>query len=227
MDATRSVLDTEPPIIQLVGSADIKLFQGEFYEDPGVTVSDNLDTNVGITVSGEVLNQISSDYIITYDATDQAGNAANQVTRKVRVRPLSLNYSKFYGANGSVENIVAVPDNSGDYYVSGNFTIYNSLVANGIVRVNNDGTVDTTFNTGDGFNGQVRSLKVSANNDIYAVGDNAAMLHYDGNQWSPIQSPKEEYLTKVKGLGPDQVYAVGENGTVLKYDGKEWSDMSI
>jgi uncharacterized delta-60 repeat protein len=171
LDATRSVLDTEPPIIQLVGSADIKLFQGEFYEDPGVTVSDNLDTNVGITVSGEVLNQISSDYIITYDATDQAGNAANQVTRKVRVRPLSLNYSKFYGANGSVENIVAVPDNSGDYYVSGNFTIYNSLVANGIVRVNNDGTVDTTFNTGDGFNGQVRSLKVSANNDIYAVGD--------------------------------------------------------
>jgi len=53
------------------------------------------------------------------------------------------------------------------------------------------------------------------------------MLHYDGNKWSPIQSPKEEYLTKVKGLGPDQVYAVGENGTVLKYDGKEWSDMSI
>ena len=171
LDATLSVLDTEPPIIQLIGHADIKSFQGEFYEDPGVTVSDNLDTNIEIVVSGKVLNQISGDYIITYDATDLAGNEAAQVTRKVRVSPLSLNFSKFYGANGSVENIVAVKDGSGDYYVSGYFTIYNSVVVNGIVRVNNDGTIDTTFNAGDGFNGRVSSLIVSENNDIYAVGD--------------------------------------------------------
>ena len=58
------------------------------------------------------------------------------------------------------------------------------------------------------------------------VGDNAAMLHYDGKKWSPIEPLKDEYFTKVKGLGPDQVYVVGENGTVIKYNGKEWSDMS-
>ena len=63
--------------------------------------------------------------------------------------------------------------------------------------------------------------------DIYTVGDNAAMLHYDGKKWSPIEPIKDEYFTKVKGLGPNQVYVAGENGTVIKYDGKEWSDMSL
>ena len=53
------------------------------------------------------------------------------------------------------------------------------------------------------------------------------MLHYNGKKWSPIESLKDEYYTKVKGLGPDQVYVAGENGTVIKYNGKEWSDMSL
>jgi hypothetical protein len=53
------------------------------------------------------------------------------------------------------------------------------------------------------------------------------MIHYDGEKWAPIQPIKEEYFTKVKGLGPDQVYVAGENGTVIHYDGKEWKDMSL
>ena len=71
------------------------------------------------------------------------------------------------------------------------------------------------------------SIWGTADNNIYVVGDNSAMLHYDGDKWSPIQPIKEEYFTKVKGLGPDQLYVAGENGTVLKFDGKQWSDMSI
>jgi photosystem II stability/assembly factor-like uncharacterized protein len=71
------------------------------------------------------------------------------------------------------------------------------------------------------------SIWGTSDKNIFVVGDNSVMLHYDGNKWSPMQSPKDEYLTKVKGLGPEQVYAVGENGTVIKYDGKKWSDMSI
>ena len=53
------------------------------------------------------------------------------------------------------------------------------------------------------------------------------MLHYDGKAWSNIDPIKEEYYTKVKGLGEDSIYVVGENGTVLRNDGKQWHDMSL
>jgi photosystem II stability/assembly factor-like uncharacterized protein len=67
----------------------------------------------------------------------------------------------------------------------------------------------------------------TADDHIFAVGDNATILHYDGKQWTPMESGNDNYLTKVQGLGPDQVYACGENGTVLRYDGKQWNDLSI
>jgi photosystem II stability/assembly factor-like uncharacterized protein len=59
------------------------------------------------------------------------------------------------------------------------------------------------------------------------VGDNSILLHYDGKAWSRIEPLKEEYFTKVKGLGKDCVYVAGENGTVLRFDGTEWHDMSL
>ena len=42
-----------------------------------------------------------------------------------------------------------------------------------------------------------------------------------------MAAPRDDYLTKVRGLGPKQVYAVGDNGAVLRYDGQAWADMSL
>ncbi|UCD12690.1 MAG: hypothetical protein JSU88_06350, partial [Nitrospinaceae bacterium] len=67
----------------------------------------------------------------------------------------------------------------------------------------------------------------TGDDNIYAVGDNAVILHYDGRAWSPMTAPREDYLTKVRGLGPKQIYAVGDNGAVLRYDGESWIDMSL
>ena len=67
----------------------------------------------------------------------------------------------------------------------------------------------------------------TADDNIFAVGDNAVILHYDGKSWSPMSSPRDDYFTKVRGLGPDRVYAVGDNGAVIRYDGKQWTDLSL
>ena len=53
------------------------------------------------------------------------------------------------------------------------------------------------------------------------------MLHYDGEAWSKVNPIKEEYFTKVKGLGEENIYVAGENGTVLRFDGTKWHDMSL
>ena len=67
----------------------------------------------------------------------------------------------------------------------------------------------------------------TSNDNIFVVGDNSSILHFDGNAWSKINPIKEEYFTKVKGLGENCVYVAGENGTVLRYDGTNWNDMSL
>jgi UDP-2,3-diacylglucosamine pyrophosphatase LpxH len=71
------------------------------------------------------------------------------------------------------------------------------------------------------------SIWGTSDDNIFVVGDNSSILHFDGKAWSKINPIKEEYFTKVKGLGKDCVYVAGENGTVLRYDGTCWNDMSL
>jgi hypothetical protein len=53
----------------------------------------------------------------------------------------------------------------------GYFTTFNGITVNRVVRLNPDGSRDTTFNTGTGFNAQVRAV-VSDGNGGYFMGGN-------------------------------------------------------
>ena len=75
--------DTTAPVITLNGSASVQVNQGEVYEELGATARDNVDGTVDVSVTGEVGAEPGV-YIITYTATDSAGNT-NQVTRQVTV----------------------------------------------------------------------------------------------------------------------------------------------
>jgi uncharacterized protein (TIGR02145 family) len=81
------VLDTQPPIITILGANPISVNQGDTYSDPGATATDNVDGNLAssIVVSGTVDTNSSGNYNINYNVTDSAGNAANQATRTVVV----------------------------------------------------------------------------------------------------------------------------------------------
>jgi uncharacterized delta-60 repeat protein/uncharacterized repeat protein (TIGR01451 family) len=72
------------------------------------------------------------------------------------------------GANGQVFAIAVQPD--GKTIVGGDFTVMAGSAASHIVRLNTDGTVDTTFNTGTGPNDSVRALAVQADGRILLGG---------------------------------------------------------
>jgi uncharacterized delta-60 repeat protein len=56
-------------------------------------------------------------------------------------------------------------------YVGGNFTSYNGTTANGIIRINTDGSVDTTFNSGgSGFNSVVNKIAIQTDGKIICAG---------------------------------------------------------
>jgi len=66
----------------------------------------------------------------------------------------------------------------------------------------------------------------SAATDMFAVGTDGTIIHFDGELWRPMQSGVEAYLYGVWGTSANDVFAVGENGTILHYDGAHWTQMA-
>jgi uncharacterized delta-60 repeat protein len=61
-------------------------------------------------------------------------------------------------------------DPNGKVYAGGNFTAYNDVSQNFLIRLNPDGTKDETFDIGTGFNNIVSSIVLDPNNNIYVGG---------------------------------------------------------
>ena len=60
-------------------------------------------------------------------------------------------------------------------------------------------------------------------NDIFVGGAEGILLHYDGSQWSPMETGGRWTFKDIWGSAPDNVYAVVTDGRILHYDGKAWS----
>ena len=73
------------PVITLNGAATVNHEQGTSYTDAGATATDTVDGTLTVTVSGVVDSTIAGSYILTYTASDSAGNSAVAVSRTVIV----------------------------------------------------------------------------------------------------------------------------------------------
>ena len=73
--------------------------------------------------------------------------------------------------------------------------------------------------------GNLKDVWGNSASDIYAVGDEGTILHYDGNDedvWMPLEFEVNLRLESVWASGAGQVWAVGWNGTFLRYGGQAW-----
>ena len=83
---TSATVDTTAPVITLLGNSPAQLSIGDSFIDPGATVSDNVDQNLSIAISGDTIDtRQNATYTIRYNAVDNAGNAAAEVVRSVVV----------------------------------------------------------------------------------------------------------------------------------------------
>ncbi|ACY17786.1 DUF4215 domain-containing protein [Haliangium ochraceum] len=61
---------------------------------------------------------------------------------------------------------------------------------------------------------------------LFAAGDSAAILRYDGRTWRdealPAELPDDARIAALWGSSPRDVYAVGGAGLILHYDGERW-----
>ena len=72
----------------------------------------------------------------------------------------------------------------------------------------------------------VNDVWASSSNDVFVVGNQGTITHFDGISWTPMESGVTRDLKAVWGSGPDSVYAVGDQGTILHYNGEVWEDQT-
>ena len=76
--------DSIPPVITILGNNPESITLNQTYTDAGATASDNIDDSVDVITTGDVNTTLVGIYIITYTATDSAGNIS-EANRTVNV----------------------------------------------------------------------------------------------------------------------------------------------
>jgi uncharacterized delta-60 repeat protein len=117
-----------------------------------------------------IIQQSDNKLVVGGDFTSYSGSANNRI---VRINPNGTKDTTFVIGTGlnntSVRSIVQQSDNK--LVVIGNFTTYSGSANNGIVRINPNGTKDTTFAISGGFNGVVYSIIQQSDNKLVVGGD--------------------------------------------------------
>lgn len=145
------IKDTTAPVITLKGDAEITLeAKQDTYTEPGVTITDVVDTGLTPTITGTVNTNVVGDYTLTYNVTDTAGNVATPVTRVVHVKDTTVPTIRLEG-NETVK--VAVKGTYIDKGAKATDTydgdITNKIVVNNPVDVNKVGEYTITYNVVD------------------------------------------------------------------------------
>ena len=143
--------------------------------NPDGTRDTAFTTNTGTGASGTVnavVIQTDGKILVGGDFTTWNGVTVNRI---VRLNPDGTRDTAFTtntgtGASGTVEWIAIQPD--GKILVVGDFTTWNGVTVNRIVRLNSDGTRDTAFttNTGTGANSTVFAIAIQTNGKIILGG---------------------------------------------------------
>lgn len=153
---------------------------GDFYNSSGHTVNTIIRLNSDGTNDADFALGVGFDHYV-YDIKQQSDgkilvagalNTYNDVMVNNFVRlsidgTLDTSFNLGDGFNGIVHTIEIQPD--GKILLGGDFTEFNGIVANHIVRLNIDGTVDNTFNTGT-------LLGTNSSTSVYAIA-----VQSDGN----------------------------------------------
>ena len=105
------------------------------------------------------------------------------------------------GANGDINGVEIQPD--GKIVVGGNFTTFNGVAAGKVARLNSDGSLDTTFNTGTGV---PNSQLVNA----VAIGPSGEILI--GGNFTTFNGATANKIAKLSSNGSlDQSFTGGTN----------------
>ena len=127
--------------------------------DPGVGADGHIDA---------LAMQSDGKFIIGGDFTGYNSVSRNRIARINSDGSLDTSFDPGAGTNNTVDDVKIQSD--GKIIVAGNFTTYSGSSINRIVRVNTNGSIDTSFNAGSGANDHIGSLVIQPDGKIVIGG---------------------------------------------------------
>lgn len=101
------------------------------------------------------------------------GTPVNSLVRLNQDGSIDTSLQILYQTNNLIKQINV--QNDGKIILTGDFTTFNNITANSIIRINDDGTTDTSFNTGNGFfyptGASISFTKILPDNKILICGN--------------------------------------------------------
>ena len=161
------------------------------------------------------------------------GAARSQIARLNADGSLDTGFGAGLTLNGAVHMIIPLPD--GKIFVAGQFTTVGNVTRNRVMRLNSDGTLDTSFAPGAGSDGWVNAAVLQPDGRIVIGGQflnyagvaraGVARLNADGSLDASLDPGAgiggSNHLVRQMVLQPDgKIVMVGDFGTY----GGFWSD---
>jgi len=182
------------------GSVDNTFNMGIGFDAPIVSITQQGDGK--ILVGGAFLNYSGSSY--------------NRIIRLNSDGTIDTDFNVGTGTDSEAYSFVV--QNDGKIIAGGSFTTYSGSASNSIIRINESGSVDTTFNVGAGFDSPVDALSIQNDGKIIAGG---GFSTYSGSAAPFIVRLNSDGTidnTFTVGTGPDnavQDIKIQDNGKIL------------
>ncbi|NBU82276.1 MAG: hypothetical protein EBS55_11575, partial [Flavobacteriaceae bacterium] len=180
---------------KIIIQSDGKILVGGFFDDYNGTFTNriirlNIDGSVDNTfLYGTGFDGAVNDIFVLSDEkiliggefSDYNGDGSNYIIKVDSNGIIDNSFVIGTGFDGDVRSVVAQSDNK--VLVGGDFSSYDGVGSNYIIRLNSDGSVDGTFNIGTGFDDIVYDIVLQTDEKILVGG---IFTSYDGNTANSI-----------------------------------------
>ena len=188
--------------------------------------------NIGTGFDGEVLSltlQSDGKIIVGGKFKNYQGVSQNYLIRlnSDGSKDTTFNIGTGFGSTytlGDILSIVVQPDNK--IIVGGRFKYYQNQTPNYLIRLNSDGSIDSTFKTNNGFSYYVNSIALQKDGKIIVAGEFSVYNNYAANRIARLNTDGSIDTTFI-GSNFSLVYnyisendTVGLNSIALQKDGK-------
>lgn len=177
--------------------------------------------NPGSAANGDISSialQNDGKIIIGGGFTSYNGSSVIRLARLNSDGSLDSNFNAGTGPDNNINVVALQPD--GKILIAGGFSFYNGILLRSVGRLNNDGTMDTSFNPGTGANGGILSLNLQVDGKIIIGGNFSQVNGSSRNGIARLNADGTLNAGFNPGTGANNVTFTCILSTALQADGK-------